>query len=155
MMGWSIGYNSEWKRDIGYGVPAWCDHPQCTTEIDRGLSYVCGGEPPCSDGTCQLFFCESHQRYQPRKERHVCARCVRGATPFKPKPDHWKWVVWKLNHPSWQDWRSKHTRDLLALVDLFEQYQKGTAVPGVAPVSRAKMMREYMRNAHDIDPTTL
>src|SRR4051812_7048849 len=27
-MGWSIGYDSNWQRDIGYGVPAFCDHPQ-------------------------------------------------------------------------------------------------------------------------------
>ena len=44
-MGWSIGYDSNWDRDIGYGVPAYCDHPDCNEEIDRGLSYVCGGEP--------------------------------------------------------------------------------------------------------------
>lgn len=42
-MGWSIGFDSNWNRDIGYGVPAFCDHPGCTAEIDRGLAYVCGG----------------------------------------------------------------------------------------------------------------
>lgn len=26
-MGWSIGYDDKWFRDIGYGVPAYCDHP--------------------------------------------------------------------------------------------------------------------------------
>jgi len=44
-MGWSIGFDSSWNRDIGYGVPAYCDHPKCSKKIDRGLSYVCGGEP--------------------------------------------------------------------------------------------------------------
>ena len=44
-MGWSLGYDRNWKRDVGYGVPAICDDPECTEEIDRGLSYVCGGEP--------------------------------------------------------------------------------------------------------------
>jgi hypothetical protein len=44
-MGWSIGYDENWKRDIGYGVPAVCDHPKCNKIINRGLSYVCGGEP--------------------------------------------------------------------------------------------------------------
>lgn len=44
-MGWSIGYDNNWKRDIGYGVPATCDHPDCNEEIDRGLAYVCGNEP--------------------------------------------------------------------------------------------------------------
>jgi len=32
-MGWSIGYDGNWKRDIGYGVPAYCDFPGCWTEI--------------------------------------------------------------------------------------------------------------------------
>ncbi len=26
-MGWSIGYDKNLKRDIGYGVPATCEHP--------------------------------------------------------------------------------------------------------------------------------
>ena len=29
-MGWSIGYDEKWQRDIGYGVPAICDYPGCT-----------------------------------------------------------------------------------------------------------------------------
>jgi len=45
-MGWSIGFDSRWNRDIGYGVPAYCDHPKCNEEIDRGLAYVCCGEQP-------------------------------------------------------------------------------------------------------------
>ena len=28
-MGWAIGYDSNWGRDIGYGVIAYCDHPDC------------------------------------------------------------------------------------------------------------------------------
>ena len=35
-MGWSLGYDGRWKRDIGYGVPAVCDFPGCNEEIDRG-----------------------------------------------------------------------------------------------------------------------
>ncbi len=53
-MGWSIG--SDGDRDIGYGVPAECDHPDCTAEIDRGLSYVCGGDPYGGEYGCGLFF---------------------------------------------------------------------------------------------------
>ena len=36
-MSWSIGYDDNWDRDIGYGVPAYCDHPGCNEEIDRGF----------------------------------------------------------------------------------------------------------------------
>jgi len=40
-MGWAVGYDNRWSRDIGYGVPAWCDEPGCSEAIDRGLAYVC------------------------------------------------------------------------------------------------------------------
>jgi len=43
-MGWSVGFDERWKRDIGYGVPADCDHADRGERIDHGLSYVCGGE---------------------------------------------------------------------------------------------------------------
>lgn len=62
-MGWSIGYDSKWKRDIGYGVPASCDYPGCDAEIDRGLSYVCGGEPYGGEVGCGLYFCAAHLLY--------------------------------------------------------------------------------------------
>jgi hypothetical protein len=55
-MGWSIGYDSKWQRDIGYGVPGVCDDPACAEKIDRGLSYVCGGEPYGGDEGCGLYF---------------------------------------------------------------------------------------------------
>lgn len=28
-MSWVIGFDSNWNRDIGYGVLAFCDHPGC------------------------------------------------------------------------------------------------------------------------------
>ena len=43
-MDWSYGYDKRLKRDIGYGVPAICDDPECEREIDRGQSCVCGGD---------------------------------------------------------------------------------------------------------------
>jgi hypothetical protein len=33
-MGWSVGEGKD-GRDIGYGVPALCDHPDCSEQIDR------------------------------------------------------------------------------------------------------------------------
>ena len=56
-MSWSIGFDSNWNRDIGYGVPAYCDNPKCNKEIDRGLSYVCGGEAFGGEKGCGLYFC--------------------------------------------------------------------------------------------------
>lgn len=59
-MSWAIGFDEKWQRDIGYGVPAYCDHPGCKAEIDRGLPYVCGGEPYGGSNGCGLYFCEKH-----------------------------------------------------------------------------------------------
>lgn len=92
-MGWSLGYDENWKRDIGYGVPAHCDHPKCRRVIDRGLAYVCGGEPYGGDEGCGLFFCGKHL-YCGNKA-FVCDRCFDRLEPYEPKPDHPKWIQQK------------------------------------------------------------
>lgn len=97
-MSWSVGRDDNWNRDIGYGVPAICDHPDCTQEIDRGLAHVCGGEPFGGDDGCGLFFCQKHKD-------HVCERCAAGKEPFKPKGDHPEWIKHKLLDGSWEQWR--------------------------------------------------
>lgn len=109
-MGWSIGYDSTWKRDIGYGVPALCDHPKCKQKIDRGVSYVCGGFG--SGKGCELYFCEKHLSYRrPRGEDGIlpfCDRCMAYKPPFKPKPDVQEWINHKMTDPSWEEWRRKN-----------------------------------------------
>lgn len=78
-MGYSIGYDENWKRDIGYGVPAICDHPGCGKAIDRGLSYVCGGMGGGQYG-CGLFFCEEHLYYGiVDASESLCERCCDAA----------------------------------------------------------------------------
>ena len=103
-MGWSIGYDDRWQRDIGYGVPAWCDHPDCNERIDRGLSYVCGGEPYGGERGCGLYFCERHLLIHARLPQ-LCERCSKRRNPFKPKPEHSEWVHHKATDPSWEEWR--------------------------------------------------
>lgn len=113
-MGWSIGFDSNWQRDIGYGVPAYCDHPDCNEEIDRGLSYVCGGGPygeSLSDTDivgCGLFFCGKHLNGSSLCER--CATLVDGKInePFPAKPDHPEWIHFKLTDRSWKRWRKEN-----------------------------------------------
>ncbi|MBE5477773.1 hypothetical protein E3G68_005106 [Mycobacteroides abscessus] len=124
-MGWAIGFDSRWQRDVGYGVPAWCDHPNCHTMIDRGLSNVCGGQPYGGDNGCGLYFCDVHQHAVWDEEGddvltangepliQLCERCVSrhegsDTTPFDPKPDHPEWASWKLTHDSWAQWRSEN-----------------------------------------------
>jgi hypothetical protein len=103
-MGWSIGYDSNWKRDIGYGVPAICDHPECSAEINRGLSYVCGGEPYGGERGCGLFFCSKHL-YLPMRRPQLCEKCEKRRKPFQLKADTPEWIKWKLTDSSWSDWR--------------------------------------------------
>jgi hypothetical protein len=121
-MGWSIGFDSNWNRDIGYGVPAECDHPDCTEQIDRGLSYVCGGNPYGEPHGCGLFFCDKHLSYKTvPSERDIddggedeefaqlCERCPltdEHPDPFKPKPDVKEWLDFKATDPSWAEWRA-------------------------------------------------
>ena len=111
-MSWAVGYDDTWKRDIGYGVPAYCDHPGCAAEIHRGLAYVCcdqetyGGERGCG-----LYFCGAHG---PR-----CDRCEAGESPYKiapwPQAERPDWLNHILTCPSWWEWRrSNHDKVQLA-----------------------------------------
>lgn len=116
-MSWAIGYDTDWRRDIGYGVPSVCDHPGCNEEIDRGLGYVCGGEPYGGDDGCGLFFCGKHLHggYQ------LCARCTRDRDPFTPKADTTEWLTHKLTDESWQAWREQNPSDVALLYELLKQ----------------------------------
>jgi len=101
-MSWSIGYDNRWKRDIGYGVPAWCDYPGCNEKIDRGLAHVCGGEPYGGEHGCGLYFCGKHQECG---KHQLCERCASQQDSFEKTPDHPEWINHKLTDPSWKAWR--------------------------------------------------
>ena len=94
-MGWSRGYDIQWNRDVGYGVPAICDHPDCSEEIDRGLGYVCGADIYGGEHGCGLFFCSEHQE----GEYQNCERCDSNefpfSDPFEPSADVQEWIQWK------------------------------------------------------------
>jgi hypothetical protein len=112
-MGWAVGYDHNWKRDIGYGVPCKCDHPDCNKHIHRGLAYVCGGRPYGEDDGCGLFFCESHLYVGVEgKDHQVCERCAKGADPFEPKPDVKPWLRHKLKDASWKQWRDENPKEV-------------------------------------------
>ena len=127
-MSWAIGYDDDWHRDIGYGVPAYCDYPGCMKEIDRGLAYVCGGEPYGGTEGCGLFFCEDHRVYSNRSEHQLCERCAVNhdsyyddmehytpVEPFDPSPEHPLWIKHKLNDPSWKQWREENPDEVKRL----------------------------------------
>ena len=100
-MGWAVGYDENWGRDIGYGVPAVCDHPQCSAKIDRGLSYVCGNDVMGGERGCGLYFCSEHLTGRHR----LCERCACNGESFDPKPDVEEWTRHKMTDPSWAAWR--------------------------------------------------
>lgn len=131
-MGWSIGHDSTWDRDIGYGVPAYCDHPQCMEEIDRGLAYVCGGEPYGGDDGCGLYFCGKHRGYN-----SLCPRCQASKPPYKhPKPDHPTWLKHKLTDSSWAEWRAIHPADVTKMKALLQWWEERKEI-GARPAQRA------------------
>ena len=116
-MGYSYGFEN--GRDIGYGVPAWCDQPKCNEKIDRGLSYRCGDFH--SDNGCGMFFCEKHlygHTFIDRSIESVCKRCHGYLAPYPQKADHPEWIKWKLSHPSWKEWREKHPKTVQKLSKL-------------------------------------
>ena len=104
-MGWSLGWDHNWRRWIGYGVPAYCDHPKCRAEIDRGLAYVCGYEPYGGERGCGLFFCPEHLRAYGQ----LCPRCANSKPPYKRrKPEHPTWLQHLRTDESWAAWRAEN-----------------------------------------------
>lgn len=108
-MGWSIGFDTKWDRDIGYGVPAYCDHPDCDEVIDRGLAHVCAEQMPYGgENGCGLYFCGAHLTWSDRLECLACEKCDEGkGEQFEPKPDHPDWINHKATDPSWAGWRAE------------------------------------------------
>lgn len=47
-------------RDIGYMVPATCDHEGCNQDINRGLSFACGGLHGEDEYGCDKYYCSEH-----------------------------------------------------------------------------------------------
>lgn len=131
-MSWAVGWDSNWYRDIGYGVTAYCDHPECDDEIDRGLGYVCGGEPYGGEQGCGLYFCNRHLGYVELDDGElfgqICDRCIEGEPPFPPKPDHPEWLTHKLTHSSWRQWRDENP----AQVDATRAELQAGTPPGVS-----------------------
>ena len=60
-MGWSDCGTDDRGRRIGYAFKARCDHSDCWTRIDRGLSYVCGGMHGGGEEGCGEYFCGKHR----------------------------------------------------------------------------------------------
>lgn len=116
-MGWQVGFDSTWNRDIGYGVPSICDKPGCDEEIDRGLSYVCGSDPYGGEQGCGLYFCKGHLSFGRSDDApQLCPRCFAYKPPYKhPKPDTPEWIHHKLTDDSWEPWRIENPDEVVRL----------------------------------------
>lgn len=111
-MSWALGFDHNWHRDIGYGVPSECDHPTCKKRIDRGMAYLCGGHHMSQDRGCGLFFCCEHLDVE-----NLCERCRgrRPKPPFSAKLDVRQWLRHKLRDTSWKAWRTENPEDVSAI----------------------------------------
>jgi len=114
----------------GYGVPAICEYLKCNKEIDRGMSYACGGEPFSEIG-CDRYFCREHLLIENWNEEkgewckhkedceckfvEVCERCASGKEPFPYKSEHPKWVKHLLTDKTWREWRNKNKDEVKKL----------------------------------------
>jgi hypothetical protein len=110
-MGWAVCYDHDRKRDVGYGIPCRCEHPECNRRIDRGLAHACGGEHGGGERGCGLYFCGHHLM----ADGHVCERCAKRRKPFAEKPDMKTWMQHKLRDPSWQQWRDENPAEVATI----------------------------------------
>ena len=107
----------------GYGVPTICEHPDCNEEIDRGMSYACGGEP-FSEFGCDRYFCSKHLTHKyfntgdGREYVQVCERCAKKKRSFPYKPEHPTWIKHLLTDTSWEGWRDNNPDEVRELQNL-------------------------------------
>lgn len=116
----------------GYGVPAICEQPECNEEIDRGVSFACGGEPFSEHG-CDRYFCGKHFHYtyfkpdgskcKHRKDCdcetvNVCERCRDNKAPFPYKLETKEWMKHVLKDASWKEWRKNSPETVKEFINL-------------------------------------
>lgn len=65
-------------REAGYGVDAECDAPGCSTQINRGMGYLCGEDPdgrrPDNSPGCGKYFCDPHLRGEHNCPKPECGK---------------------------------------------------------------------------------
>ena len=76
-MGWAYCGKDREGREIGYGIEAICDHPDCNAKIDRGLAYSCGGMHGEKEYYCDKYFCPKHLFYMDEVDvvHPICKEC--------------------------------------------------------------------------------
>jgi hypothetical protein len=73
-MSWAYGVDKD-GREIGYSVKDICNAEGCEVEINRGISYRCGGVHNLRDDYgCGNFFCGNHMYFGSKD--HLCEKCI-------------------------------------------------------------------------------
>lgn len=139
-MGYKIGYQGKFKRFLGYGIPAICDHPGCETEIDRGMGHACYEGVPY-DSACGGFFCsEHHENYVYPDEIEDLHQEELNQLGLDPDEDYSDidgavccrhsmekhkeaatWINFILTDESWEKWREKYTEQTANLKKLYDE----------------------------------
>jgi hypothetical protein len=80
-MGWGNCGHDKDGRPIGYLFKAKCDEPGCNEDIDRGLSFVCGGMHGGDTYGCGKYFCYTHLHFWSIKGCDeivsLCSECLK------------------------------------------------------------------------------
>lgn len=132
-MSWAIGFSENQNRDVGYAVPAICDHPGCTAEIDRGIAYMCCEISPDHHATCGGFYCAYHREsyiygdelddmdeseleaHNIDKDSDAVAEAIDDGDivkclhePIEKGKENAAWLEHCLKDETWQDWRNEN-----------------------------------------------
>lgn len=67
-------YRNGTEIEVGYGVTATCEQPNCQEQIDRGMAYLCGETHGSNENGCGGYFCGSHLYMSP--EGQIGYRCI-------------------------------------------------------------------------------
>lgn len=142
-MGYSVYYSDKNKRWQGYGVPAYCDHPDCKNVIDRGMAYVCCDNQEHTN-SCGGFYCAEHEslctliaedEFEDVEQDDVQEllddygleempvfdedgyfyHCQHKPIEVKEHPD---WLKHIEKDESWQEWREKSHEELKLIREL-------------------------------------
>lgn len=87
-MGYSVyWHNGRWQ---GYGVPAYCDYPECKEELNRGMGYSHSQD---NESPPSVFCCDKH--------------IYKDIESFEVEDkEHPEWINHLLNDNSWKQWRT-------------------------------------------------
>lgn len=132
-MGYSLYFSDKNNRFQGYNMHAYCDHPGCKNEIDRGMGYVCCGNQD-HENSCGGFYCSEHSElctlitedeFEGLEDDEVQEQLEHyGLTempvfdedgyfyhcqhqPIEKDKEHPDWLQHVLTDETWQEWREK------------------------------------------------